>query len=153
MSKRLEHSYGLFIQATPEQVWEALTESRFTTRYFFGAAVQSDWRVGSPYAYTSPDGAQVKFDGEIIEAEPPRRLLQTLNVKLDPALLNREPMRLDWRIEPAGEACRVTLIHHAHEADARVFGILTSHCEQLLSGMKTLLETGKPLRVAQRTHV
>jgi uncharacterized protein YndB with AHSA1/START domain len=152
MSNRLEHSYGLFIQASPEQVWEALTESRFTMQYFFDSAVQSDWRVGSPYAYTSPDGAQVKFDGEIVEADPSRRLLQTLNVKLDPRLVNREPLRLGWKIEQAGEACLVTVTHEGHEADARVFAMLTSHCEQLLSGMKTLLETGKPLRMAQPAH-
>ncbi len=56
MSNRLEHSYGLFIQASPEQVWEALTESRFTTRYFFDSAVQSDWRVGLPTRTGAPTG-------------------------------------------------------------------------------------------------
>src|ERR1051326_2935608 len=125
MSDRLEHSYGLFIQANPERVWQALTESRFTTQYFFGCAVESDWRVGSPYAYTSPDGAQVKFDGEIVEPRPARRLLQTLTVQLDQSLLSRRPMPLGWQIEPAGEACLITVTHEGHEADARVFGMLT----------------------------
>jgi uncharacterized protein YndB with AHSA1/START domain len=149
MSSKLEHSYGLFIQASPEQVWEALTDSKFTKQYFFDSAVRSDWRVGSAYAYTSPDGAMVKFDGEVIVADQPRRLVQTLNVRFDPALANRDEMILGWDIEQAGEACLVTVRHRAHEADAKVFGVLSSHCEQLLSGMKTLLETGKPLRMEQ----
>ncbi len=149
MSGKLEHRYGLFIKASPEQVWKALTEAEFTKHYFFGSAVHSDWRVGSPYTYTSADGAVVKFDGQVVAADYPRRLVQTLNVRFDPALANREEMTLGWEIEQAGEACLVTVIHTAHESDAKVYGMLTSHCAHLLSGMKTLLETGAPLRIGE----
>ncbi len=149
MSNELEHSYDIFIQAAPQQVWEALTSSKFTTQYYFGLAVDSEWHVGSDYAMTTPDGATVRLDGKIIESDPPRRLIQTVNVKWDPALRVRKEMTVGWDIEQMGEACRVTVTHKAFASDAKVFEVLTGHCAQLLSGMKTLLETGKPLRVGQ----
>jgi uncharacterized protein YndB with AHSA1/START domain len=150
VSSELKHSYSIFIQATPQQVWEALTISRFTTQYFFNSAVESDWKKGSDYAMTSPDGAIVKFEGRILASDPPRRLFQTVNVKWDPALVGHQEMTIDWDIEQFGETCRVTISHRGSDSDARLFEMLTGHCPDVLSGMKTLLETGKPLRIGPR---
>jgi uncharacterized protein YndB with AHSA1/START domain len=150
MSSELVHSYSVFIQATPEQVWEALTTSRFTTQYNFGSAVTSDWRAGSDYAMTTADGASVMYDGKVVVADPPRHLVQTVNIKFDPALAGHKEMTIGWDIEQFGEACQATITHRGFDSDANLFEMLTSHCPHVLSGLKTLLETGKPLRIGQR---
>jgi uncharacterized protein YndB with AHSA1/START domain len=149
MSSELTHSYSVFIKATPQQVWEALTTSRFTTQYNFGSAVTSDWRPGSDYAMTSPDGASVMYDGKVLVADPPRRLVQTVNVKFDPALAGHKEMTISWDVEQFGETCQVTIGHRGSDSDATLFEMLTSHCPHVMSGLKTLLETGKPLHIGQ----
>jgi uncharacterized protein YndB with AHSA1/START domain len=146
---QLEHSYSIFIRATPEQVWQALTDPALTTRYYFGGAMQSDWRAGSEYRLTSPDGAGVQFEGTVLEAEPGRHLVQSVHIKFDPAFIGHDDMSIAWDIEPFGEACRVTIWHRGAPTTATLFAILTSHCPDLLSGMKTLLETGTPLSIGQ----
>jgi uncharacterized protein YndB with AHSA1/START domain len=149
MSRELKHSYSIFIQATPQQVWEALTTSRFTTQYYFNSAVESDWRVGSDYVMTSPDRATVKFEGKVLQSDPPRHLVQTVNVKWDPALVGHKEMTIGWDIEQFGETCRVTISHRGFDSDAKLFAMLTGQCPHLLSGMKTLLETGKPIHIGK----
>jgi len=153
----LEHSHSIYIRATPEQVWQALTDPALTTQYFFGGAMQSDWRVGSEYRLTSPDGANVQFDGAVLESEPGRRLVQSVRIKFNPAFVGHDEMSIAWDIEPFGEACRVTISHRGAPTTTQVFAFVTSHCADLLSGMKTLLETGTPLRIDQpsqaRPHV
>jgi uncharacterized protein YndB with AHSA1/START domain len=145
----LEHSYSIFIRATSAQVWQALTDSSFTTQYYFDSAVESDWRVGSDYRMTSPDGTRVSFEGTILALEPERRLVQSVHIKFHPAFLAHENMSIAWDIEQFGEACRVTITHHGAPSTAELFAMLTARCPDLLSGMKTLLETGRPLRIGQ----
>jgi len=86
----LEHSYSILIRATPAQVWQALTDSSLTTQYYFDSAVESDWRVGSDYRMTSPDGTRVSFEGTILALEPERRLVQSVHIKFHPAFLAHE---------------------------------------------------------------
>ncbi len=145
----LQHSYSVFIRATPEQVWEALTTSSFTTQYYFGSAVESDWRVGSDYRMTDPTGTSVTFDGKVLEADRPRRLVQSVNVKFDPAFRGHGELSISWDVEQYGETCLVTIGHRGTDSDARLFHMLTSHCPHVLSGLKTLLETGTPLRIGK----
>ena len=148
MGDGLKHSYEILIQATPEQVWEALTKSEYTTRYFPGTSVDGDWRRGSHYAHKRADGA-VAFDGTVIEADPPRRLVQSVHFQTFPEFQGHQEFTLRWDIEPLGGACRVTVTHQGPESVARLFDRLTPHCSWTLSGMKTLLETGKPLSIEQ----
>lgn len=145
MSNQLEDKYRIVVQATPEQVWEALTTPKFTKQYYFGLSPESDWQPGSPYAMTR--GGETGFDGTVLKAERPRRLLQSVKVKFLPALTNHEELTIQWDIEPLGEACSVTITHRGSSADAELFAQVTSTCPELLSGLKTLLETGRPLRM------
>lgn len=149
MTDELSHSYSLFIKATPQQVWEALTDPRFTTQYNFGSAAKGDWRTGSLYAMTSADGATVKYDGTVLLSDPPRQLVMTVNIKFDPAHVGNGEVVISWDVEQFGETCQVTISHRAVDSEARLFEMLTSHCPHLLSGLKTLLETGTPLHIDQ----
>lgn len=149
MSQELVHSYSAFIKASPEQVWEALIKPELTTQYNFGGAANSDWRTGSDYVMTSADGASVLYSGKVLVSDPPRHLAQTVNIKFNPAWAGHEEMTIDWEIDQFGEACQVTIRHRAPDSAAQPFERLTSHCPRLLSGLKTLLETGKPLRIGE----
>ena len=147
MSSKLEHSYQIIIQATPEQVWQALTDTRFTTQYFPGTAVESDWQPGSDYVQKRGDA--VAFDGKVVVSDRPRRLVQTVHVKFDPAVMGHKEITLSWDIEQMGESCMLTIGHEGSESDRKLFEHLTGHCPHTLSGIKTLLETGKPLSMPQ----
>lgn len=150
MNNELSHTYSIFIQAAPEQVWEGLTDPRFTVEYNFGSAARSDWRPGSDYAMTSPDGTSVMYDGKVLVSEPPRHLVQTVNIRFDPAFAGHREMTIDWEVEQFGDACQVTISHRGSDSDAKLFTMLTDHCPHVMSGLKTLLETGKPLHIGQR---
>ena len=149
---QLEHSYSIFVRATPDQVWQALTDPALTTQYYFGGAMQSDWRVGSEYRLATPDGTNVQFEGAVLEAEPGRRLAQSVHIKFDPEFIGHDEMSIAWDIEPFGEACRVTIWHRGAPTTAKLFALVTSRCPDLLSGMKTLLQTGTPLRISEPTQ-
>jgi uncharacterized protein YndB with AHSA1/START domain len=147
MSSKLEHSYQIIIQATPEQVWQALTDARLTTQYFPGTAVESDWQPGSDYVQKRGDA--VAFDGKVVVSDRPRRLVHTFHMKSDPSVIGHKEITLSWDIEQMGEACMLTIGHEGSESDRKLFERLTGHCHLTLSGIKTLLETGKPLSMAQ----
>ncbi|MDJ0459676.1 SRPBCC domain-containing protein [Arthrobacter sp. NQ7] len=149
MSQELIDSYSGFIKATPQQVWEALTNPALTIQYPFGGAVESDWRPGSDYVTKSADGASVMYDGKVLESEPPWRLVRSVHVKFSPAFTGHQEMTIRWDVEQFGETCKVTISHRGHASDAQLFEMLTSHCPHLVSGLKTLLETGQPLHIGQ----
>jgi uncharacterized protein YndB with AHSA1/START domain len=135
--------YQVSIRTTPERLWQALTDGDLTRRYYFGAAVEGDWRPGGAYRYARPDGGTL-IDGEIIETDPPRRLVTTFRPHFagDPATVNVS--RVAWEIEPAGELCKLTLVHEGirDEGDGFVDGWV-----RIVSALKTLLETGEALPV------
>jgi uncharacterized protein YndB with AHSA1/START domain len=144
VSDQLVDTYRIVVQATPEQVWEALTTPSFTTQYYFGLSAESDWQSGSAYAMRRGDATA--FDGTVLHSERPRRLLQTVKVRFLP-ITNTEEMTIEWGIEPLGEACSVAITHKGSSADAELFAEVTNTCPELLSGLKTLLETERPLRM------
>ncbi|MFN2582739.1 MAG: SRPBCC domain-containing protein [Candidatus Dormibacteria bacterium] len=150
MSNQLEHTYRVVIQTTPRQVWDALTTSKFTTQYYFGLSAESDWRSGSPYVMTRR--GETAFDGTVVHSEPSRRLLQTVNVKFLP-MTNQEELTIQWDIEPLGEACSVAITHKGSSVDAELFAQVTAACPELLCGLKTLLESGRSLRMERPATV
>lgn len=145
MSSEITDRYAIFIKATPEAVWEAVTAPRFTTQYFPGGALESDWQRGSRYTRTAPDGS-VMYDGTVLESDPPRRLVQSVTFR-NPAFAGHKELTIAWDVEPAGEACRVTISHFGSASDAQLLETVTGHCPHMMSGLKTLLETGAPLHI------
>ncbi len=139
-----DHVVTTFIKATPEAVWRALTESDFTTRYYYRSTVESDWQPGSPYRYAI-DG-ETAIEGEILEADPPRRLVMTFSAVWDPALAIDAPTHLSWELDEAGPGLtRLTVIHGGFASETETYRQVTGGWSWILAGLKSLLETGEAL--------
>ncbi|MBI5262685.1 MAG: SRPBCC family protein [Bradyrhizobium sp.] len=135
--------YTIFIAATPEKVWEALTRAEFSRKYFFGCAVEIEPRVGGALLVKAPDGSP-HITGEVIEHDPPRKLTVSWNVDW-PGLVERlGPTLVTYEIDPAGEAVRLTMreLHDRPLSDDILSGGRQGW-PAILSSLKSLLETGK----------
>jgi uncharacterized protein YndB with AHSA1/START domain len=139
--------YTIYIAATPQKVWEALTSAEFSRKYFFGNAVEVDLRVGGAYIQRTPDGA-LHISGEVIECVPHRKLTFTFNVNW-PALIEKlGPTLVSYDIEPAGDATKLTMTEsHDRPLDDDILSGGRQGWPAILSSLKSLLETGKPLAV------
>jgi uncharacterized protein YndB with AHSA1/START domain len=134
--------YQLFIKATPEQVWDAITKSEFTTRYFFASRIEI--ADGRRRAYGP--GGELWGDSAILEEDPPRRLVHEWQGLYDPELAAEETSRVTWEIEPQdGGVTKLTLVHDQLEGAPKTAESVAGGWMLVLSGLKTLLETGEPL--------
>jgi len=138
--------YEIYIRATPERIWQALTNSDLVKRYYFGSVIESDFRAGSPLVYKQPDTGRVDITGEVIEADPPRKLVHTFSVGWDEDV-HDPPTRVTWEITPAGEASRVAVTHDGFTEENETFAQTKGGWPMILSGLKTLLETGNALQI------
>ena len=138
-----KHVYELFIRTTPERLWEALTNPELTKQYFFSMAVEADWSAGAQYVYRAPDGAAV-LTGEIVESDPPRRLVTRGINALDEAAAQELPSTVTWEIEPRGDVCKLTVTHDVDGAP-RTSALVKGGWPVILSSLKSLLETGAAL--------
>ena len=143
MSDAPKHVYEVYIAAAPDQVWSALTQSEFTRQYYYGNTVESDWKPGSPMVYRNPDGTE-SIQCEVIEADPPRRLVHTF---FFPGT-DESPSRCTWSIEPRGAATLLTLTHDQFDGETSTYRSVAHGWIPVLSSMKTLLETGRPLEIS-----
>jgi uncharacterized protein YndB with AHSA1/START domain len=148
----------VFIKATPDAIWQAITEPAFNDRYGYFSKSEYELRPGGAYRGFANDAMRehgapgVIIDGEVLEADPPRRLVQTWHAMFSPEMAAEPPTRLTWEIEPAfGETCKLTV---THETDAApLTGEMTSgrHADAgggwawVLSDLKSLLETGSSI--------
>jgi len=139
--------YTIYIAAPAEKVWEALTSAEFSRQYFFGNAVEIEQKVGGNYIVRQPDGA-LHISGEVVECDPPRKLAFTFNVNW-PALIEKlGPTLISYEIEPAGGAVRLTMTEwHDRPLSDDILSGGRQGWPAILSSLKSLLETGKPLSV------
>lgn len=138
--------YQVFIRATPEQVWDAITKPEFTAKYFYGSRVETTGQTRSPIRHYAPDGTTLWGDDTIIESDPPRRLVHTWRSLYDPELADEPPSRVTWEIEPHPfGVTRLTVVHDELEASPKTASHVAGGWMFIISGLKTVLETGKPL--------
>ncbi|WP_035847477.1 ArsR/SmtB family transcription factor [Kitasatospora azatica] len=142
----MQKVFEIYIRTTPERLWEAITDPDIRARYNFGARVTSDYRPGSRYEMnaTAPDGTPVPLgEGEIIEIDPPRKLVQSMVALWSDEVKSEGTSRVTWEIEPVGDSCRLLVTHdHLREgANDELYG----GWPMILSGLKTWLETGQLL--------
>jgi uncharacterized protein YndB with AHSA1/START domain len=134
-----ENVYEIEIATTPERLWRALTDPEQTRQYFYGALSKSEWTVGSRWTSESPEG-EVYLEGEIVEVDPPRRLVHTLHVVQDPAAAAEPPSRVEFEITELGDRCRLTLVHTGRGPATMEY--TSGGWETILGGLKQLLEAG-----------
>lgn len=139
-----DHVYQVIINVPPDRVWEAIVDGDQTVRYFYGTHVSSTWRPGAPIVYSGTDGSVVA-DGEILSIEDGRLVEMTFHARWNPTLEAEGPAREIWRIEPFGEATKLTVELHDVPVGSATYDDFTNGLPYIVSGMKTLLETGEPL--------
>jgi uncharacterized protein YndB with AHSA1/START domain len=150
-----EFVYVIYIAATPERVWQALTQPQFTRRYWFGRCVESDWCAGSVVNYWIDEArSDLDFSGKVLRSEPPRLLSYTFGVEWgrwvrDSAahkdMLHEPPSRVTFELEPMGGATRLTLVHDRFEPGSTSLQGVSRGWPGILSGLKSVLEGGTPL--------
>jgi uncharacterized protein YndB with AHSA1/START domain len=139
--------YTIYIAATPEKVWQALTTAEFSRKYFFGFAVEAKLKTGGSFIVRAPDGS-VHIGGRVIECDAPRRLTMTWNVNW-PGLLDKLGATLvSYDIEQAGDAVRLTMTEsHDRPISDDILSGGRQGWPAILSSLKSLLETGQALAV------
>ena len=143
MSATTTQVFTIAIRATPEQIWEAITRPEFTIRYFHGSRITI---TPERRASLAPDGS-VRGDTAVELFDPPRRLVHGWRSLYDPAMAAEPESRVTWEIDPVeGGVCRLTLRHDRLErAPLTAREVSGAGWMGVLSGLKTLLETGRPL--------
>jgi uncharacterized protein YndB with AHSA1/START domain len=139
----MEKVYEIYIKTTPEQLWDAITDSETRSKFQFGARVTSDWTPGSRYEMGTPDSAQLLGEGVNLELDPPRRLVQSMVALWGDDVKAEGSTRITWEIEPIADSCRLTVTHDQLRDDAN--NQLYGGWPMILSGLKTWIETGEVL--------
>jgi uncharacterized protein YndB with AHSA1/START domain/DNA-binding transcriptional ArsR family regulator len=143
LEEPMEKVFELYIKTTPERLWDAITDPAQRAIYSFGVATESDWTQGSHYE-AGHEAAGVEIaEGENLEVDPPRRLVQSFNALWSDDVKAESTSRVTWEIEQVGDSCRLTVTHDQlrDSANEQLYG----GWPMILSGLKTLLETGETL--------
>ena len=136
--------YVTFIRTTPEKLWAALTQPEFTRTYWCGTHQESDWTPGASWSSFAPDGRLID-EGEILEADRPRRLVLTWRDHLFPQMHAEGYSRLTYELEPTGDTVKLTLTHEMDIPESTLIDGVSKGWPGILASLKSLLETGEPL--------
>jgi uncharacterized protein YndB with AHSA1/START domain/DNA-binding transcriptional ArsR family regulator len=139
----MEKVFEIYIKTTPEQLWQAITDTEMRAKYNFGVGANSDWTEGSRYESVHPGAGMTIAEGENLEVDPPRRLVQSFTALWSDDVKDEGTSRVTWDIEQVEDSCRLTVTHDQlrEDANAELYG----GWPMILSGLKTLLETGEEL--------
>jgi len=141
LENSMEKVFEIYIKTTPERLWEAITDTEMRRKYNFGAIVTSNWTPGS--RYEGVGGEALILEGENLEVVPPRRLVQSFRALWGEDVKSEGTSRVTWEIEPVGDSCLLKVTHDQLREGAN--GQLYGGWPMVLSGIKTLLETGQML--------
>ncbi len=143
MERQMEKVYEIYIRTTPERLWEAITDPDIRAKYNFGASVSSDWKVGAPLTMGVDSMGVELAEGEILEVDPPRRLVHTMTALWGDDVKAEGATRVAWDIVQVQDSCHLTVTHDQMRegANDQIFG----GWPMILSGLKTWLESGQLL--------
>jgi DNA-binding transcriptional ArsR family regulator/uncharacterized protein YndB with AHSA1/START domain len=135
--------FEIYIKTTPERLWQAITDDETRRKYSFGMGIRSEWTPGASIETYRPDAGTALGEGAILEVEPPLRLVHSFRAVWSDEVRGEGDSRVTWEIEPVGDSCRLTLTHDQlrENANSELYG----GWPMILSGLKTLLETGETL--------
>jgi uncharacterized protein YndB with AHSA1/START domain/biotin operon repressor len=143
LEEPVEKVFEIYIKTTPERLWEAITDPEQRAHYNFGVGVSSDWTPGSGYESAHAAAGIAIAEGENLEVDPPRRLVQSMTALWSDEVKSEGTSRVTWEIEPVADSCRLTVTHDQLREGAN--DELYGGWPMILSGLKTLLETGEKL--------
>ena len=143
LEEPMEKVFEIYIKTTPEKLWRAITDPEIRAKYNFGVRIESDWSAGSAYTSSARDGQVPIAEGENLEMDPPRRLVQSMRALWGDDVKAEGTSRVTWEIEPVGDSCQLTVTHDqlTEGANEELYG----GWPMILSGLKTWLETGELL--------
>lgn len=139
-----KYIYVTYIRTTPEKLWDALTKPEFTKQYWFGAILESQWKPGSSWKMVFEDG-RVTDSGEILEAEKPKRIVIKWRHEVRPELKEEGWSRCEMMLEPVNDSVKLTILHTIDRTDSKLIEAVSGGWPQILSSLKSLLETGSAL--------
>ncbi|HEY4332204.1 MAG TPA: metalloregulator ArsR/SmtB family transcription factor [Ilumatobacteraceae bacterium] len=141
--RTLEKVFEIYIRTTPERLWDAITDPAVRGKFQFGNSFEADWREGGHYVMTNPNSPVPLGEGDIVEIDPPRKLVQTMLALWSDDVKAEGTSRVTWEIEQVGDSCRLIVTHDQMRAgtNAQIYG----GWPMILSGLKTWLETGTVL--------
>ncbi len=140
--------YVTYIKTTPKKLWDALLLPQFTRQYFFGVTLETDWKAGSPWKMVQPDGS-VSDAGEVLEVAPPKRLVLKWRNE-SPSMKREGYTRCTFDISEERGLTKLEVVHEADMDNSKTIGAISTGWPMILSGLKTLLETGKVLKFSDR---
>ena len=138
------HVYQVYVNAAPAEVWQAIVDGNQTVKYFYGTRLESTLEPGSELRYLNGDGS-LAADGHIVACEPERRLEMVFQARWDPDLVAEGPAREAWILEDVNGATKLTVELYDVAADSKTFTDFSQGFPYILSGLKTLVETGRSL--------
>jgi uncharacterized protein YndB with AHSA1/START domain len=134
--------YQAYIRTTPQKLWQAITDPDQTRQYFYGLAVESDWKPGSSIKHLLPDGKS-QIEGKVLAVDPGKKIIHTFATTGEPDA----PTRVTWQLEPMGSVTLLTLTHDDFDGETKTYQSVARGWNPVVSGLKTLLETGQPLEI------
>ncbi len=143
LERPMEKVFEIYIRTTPERLWEAITDPEIRSKYNFGTRLSSAWTPGSHFEVSHPKADGLLGEGENLEVDPPRRLVQSMVALWSDEVKSEGTSRVTWEIEQVGDSCRLTVTHDQlrEGANEELYG----GWPMILSGLKTWLETGQRL--------
>ena len=141
--------YVTYIRTTPEKLWQALIDPQFTRQYWCETYQESEWQPGASWRIMIPDG-RVGDSGEVLEIEPPRRLVLSWRNEFKPELRAEGFSRLTYEIEQQGDMVKLTLIHEIDRPESKLIKAVSSGWPLILASLKSMLETGQSLQATRR---
>jgi uncharacterized protein YndB with AHSA1/START domain len=136
--------YVTFIRTTPEKLWQALTEPEFTRKFWVDTVQECEWKPGASWKLMAPDG-RVADAGQVVEIDPPRKLVLTWQNHLFPEMTAEGFSRMTYELEAKGETVKLTLTHTIEKSDSKLIKGVAGGWPMILASLKSLLETGEPL--------
>jgi uncharacterized protein YndB with AHSA1/START domain len=144
-----EFVYVTYIRTTPEKLWQALTDPAITRQWWCATVQECAWKPGASWKLMVPDG-RVGDEGEVVEIDPPRKLVVTWRNHLFAEMTAEGYSRMSYELEPTGDTVKLTLIHSIERKDSKLIKGVSTGWPALLSSLKSLLETGEPLEATRK---
>lgn len=141
-ASRSSFVYVTFIRTTPEKLWEALTDPQFIRQYWFGCTVECGWKKAAPWKLVQADG-RVMDSGEIIEIDPPRRMIIRWQNQWNPEMNAEGPGTCTIELESSGRAVKLTITHGNERPESKHITAVSGGWPRILSNLKSWLETGE----------